>query len=80
MPGETETEAKLRAMWEHYKATGDMALDENFDPDIEWHLRTDLPDSRTLRGHDGVAQLYADWTEAFDDLQVRTRRDKRGRG
>jgi ketosteroid isomerase-like protein len=68
MPGESE--AKLRAMWARFKVTGDLGLDENFDPEIEWHLRADLPDSRTLRGHEEVTQLYADWTEAFEDLRL----------
>ncbi len=67
MPGETE--AKVRAIWARFKDTGDLGLD-NFDPEIEWHLRADLPDSRTLRGHQQIAQLYADWAEAFEDLQV----------
>ena len=68
MPGETE--ARLRAMWAHFKATGDPRLDEDFDPEVEWHLRADLPDSTTLRGHEGVKRLFADWTEAFEDLQI----------
>jgi ketosteroid isomerase-like protein len=68
MPGETE--ARLRAMWERFLASGDMALEENFDPEIEWHVRADTPDSRTLRGHEEVRQLYADWADAFDDLHV----------
>jgi ketosteroid isomerase-like protein len=68
MPGETE--ARLRAMWERFKATGDMGLDANFDPEVEWHLRADVPDSRTVRGHEEVMQLYADWTETFEDLQI----------
>jgi ketosteroid isomerase-like protein len=81
MPGELDTtegsphmagerEAKLRAMWARYKATGDPGFDENFDPEIEWHLRADLPDSRTLRGHEQVKQMFVDWTEAFEDLQT----------
>ena len=65
-----DTEAKLRAMWARYEVTGDMGLVENFDPEIEWHLRADVPDSRTLRGHEQVTQLYEDWTEAFDGFQI----------
>ena len=57
-------------MWAHFKDTGDLALAENMDPEVEWHLRADLPDSRTLRGHEQVEQLYAEWTETFDDLQL----------
>jgi ketosteroid isomerase-like protein len=65
-----EREAKLRAIWARYKATGDPRLDENFDPEIEWHLRADLPDSRTLHGLQQVEQLFAEWSEAFEDLQI----------
>lgn len=68
MPGGTE--AKLRAMWARFELTGDLGLEENFDPEIEWHLRADLPDSRTLRGHEEVKRLYADWNEAFEDLRL----------
>jgi ketosteroid isomerase-like protein len=65
----SEREARLRAMFASFNDIGDQGLD-NFDPQIEWHLRADLPDSRTLRGHGQVKQLYADWTEAFEGLQV----------
>jgi ketosteroid isomerase-like protein len=39
-------------------------------PDIAWHLRADLPDSRIRRGHEAVKQLNADWTEAFKNLHL----------
>lgn len=39
------------------------------DPDVEWHTRADLPDSATYRGHDGVAKLFSEWLESFDDLR-----------
>ncbi|HME02200.1 MAG TPA: nuclear transport factor 2 family protein [Solirubrobacteraceae bacterium] len=68
IPGETE--ARLRAIWARFKDTGDLGLAESFDPEIEWHLRADLPEPRTLRGHEQVAQLYAEWTETFEDLQL----------
>jgi ketosteroid isomerase-like protein len=64
-----EKEAKLRAVFERFNGAGELGL-ENFDPQIEWHLRADLPDSRTLRGHEQVEQLYAEWSEAFEDLQI----------
>ncbi len=65
----SEREARLRANFAGLNAAGNLGLD-NFDPEIEWHLRADLPDSRTLRGHQQIAQLYADWAEAFEDLQL----------
>lgn len=40
------------------------------DPEIEWHLRADLPDTRTLHGHEDVRRLTADWNEAFEDLRL----------
>jgi len=40
----------------------------NFDPEAEWHLRADLPDSTTLRGHEQITRNVAAWLEAFDDL------------
>jgi ketosteroid isomerase-like protein len=38
-------------------------------PEIQWHTRVDLPDSATYSGHEGVAKLVAEWSEAFEDLQ-----------
>ena len=65
----SEREALLRGLFARLNATGDAGFN-NLDPEIEWHLRADLPDSRTLRGHDQVRELYADWTGAFEDLQL----------
>jgi ketosteroid isomerase-like protein len=61
-------EAHVRAIWERYKLTGDPGFDDNFDPEIEWHLRADLPDSRTLRGHEQVKRMFAEWADAFEDF------------
>lgn len=65
----SDREALLRGLFARLNATGDAGFD-NFDPEIEWHLRADLPDSRTLRGHDQLRELYADWMGAFEDLQL----------
>jgi len=65
----SEREARLRTMFARFNGAGDLGLD-NFHPQIEWHLRADLPDSRTLRGHEQVKELYADWSAAFEDFQV----------
>jgi len=65
-----ETEERLRAIWARYRVTGDPQFDEIFDPDIEWHLRADLPDSRTLHGLEQVKRLFAEWLEAFDDFEI----------
>ena len=44
------------------------ALLEEFDPEIEWHTATDLPDSRVYRGHDGVVALIQEWDNLFGGL------------
>ena len=41
-----------------------------FHPEAEWTTRTDLPDSRTYRGREGVATLIAEWIDTFDDFLV----------
>jgi ketosteroid isomerase-like protein len=41
-----------------------------WDPEIEWHTRSDLPDSRTYRGRRDLARLMAEWIEAFDSLRM----------
>jgi ketosteroid isomerase-like protein len=59
----------VRANYESFNRTHEVGQDA-FHPDIEWHTRADLPDSGTHRGHDGVAQLFSSWVEAFEDLRV----------
>ncbi len=63
-----ENVEKLRAAYESAARTH--APDFDFlDPDVAWHTRADLPDSGTYRGHDGVAKLFSEWLESFDDLR-----------
>jgi ketosteroid isomerase-like protein len=38
--------------------------------DVAWHTALDLPDSGTYRGHDGIAELYAEWIDSFEDFRV----------
>src|SRR5262245_3859314 len=38
--------------------------------DVAWHTSRDLPDSATYRGHDGVAALYLEWIDSFEDFRV----------
>ncbi len=63
------SEARLRAWFDRFNRTQEPVL-EQLHPEIEWHLRADLPDSRTLRGHEAVEQLNADWAEAFESLHL----------
>jgi ketosteroid isomerase-like protein len=64
-----DREARIRAMFVRFNGTQAPVLDD-LDPEIEWHLRADLPDSRTLHGHEDVKQLVAEWTAAFEDFQT----------
>jgi ketosteroid isomerase-like protein len=64
-----QTEPLFRAWFGRFNETQEPQLDV-LHPDVEWHLRADLPDSRTLRGHEDVRRLNADWTEAFEDLRL----------
>jgi ketosteroid isomerase-like protein len=61
-------EEKVRAAYEAAARTRGPDFDF-LDPDIEWHTRADLPDAATYRGHDGVAKLFSEWSESFDDLR-----------
>jgi ketosteroid isomerase-like protein len=63
-----ENEQRLRAAYESAARVHGPDF-EFLDPEVEWHTRADLPDSATYRGHDGVAKLFAEWWESFDDLR-----------
>jgi len=43
-------------------------VEEAYHPEVEWHLRADLPDSRTLRGREEVLRLWTEWGDSFDDF------------
>jgi ketosteroid isomerase-like protein len=36
-------------------------------PEVEWHVRPDLPDSDIYRGHDGMRRLFATFDEVLDE-------------
>jgi uncharacterized protein len=40
-------------------------------PDVEWQVRSDLPDSKTYRGHDGIRNLLATFEEVMDEQWYR---------
>ena len=65
----TDAEAKVRAYFEHFNETRESQR-EALHPEIDWHIRADLPDSRTLRGYEDVRQRDADWKQAFGDLHL----------
>jgi ketosteroid isomerase-like protein len=62
-------EAKVRAYFERFNETRESQL-EALHPEIEWHIRADLPDSRTLCGYEDIKRRDADWKEAFGELHL----------
>ena len=37
-------------------------------PEIEWKVRTDLPDAQLYRGHDGIRELMSHFDEVMEDM------------
>ena len=64
---EENVEAVRRAFAAFNRRDMDAMLEE-FDPEIEWHTATDLPDSSVFRGHDGVGAFIQEWIDAFEGL------------
>jgi ketosteroid isomerase-like protein len=64
-----DAEAKVRAYFERFNETRESQL-EALHPEIEWHIRADLPNSRTLHGYDDIKRRDADWIQAFGDLRL----------
>jgi ketosteroid isomerase-like protein len=65
----TDAEAKVRAYFDRFNETHESQL-EALDPAIDWHIRADLPNSRTLHGYEDVKRRDADWIQAFEDLRL----------
>src|SRR5687767_4347740 len=59
----------VRRAYEHFNRTHAPAY-ELFDPNVEWHTASDLPDTGTHRGHSGVAALFSAWAGSFDDFRA----------
>jgi hypothetical protein len=57
----------VRGAGEAWQRGGIDAMLEFLDPDIEWRVRPDLPDSGTYRGHEGVRRLFARFEEMLED-------------
>jgi ketosteroid isomerase-like protein len=64
-----DAEAKVRAYFERFNETRESQL-EALHPAIDWHIRADLPGSRTLHGYEDVKRRDAEWIEAFGDLHL----------
>jgi ketosteroid isomerase-like protein len=65
-----------RALWIVFNsrsASGEAFLPDEllaFHPEVEWTMRTDLPDPQTYRGREELASVMAEWIAAFDDFHV----------
>jgi ketosteroid isomerase-like protein len=44
---------------------------ELFASDVEWEVRTDLPDADVYRGHDGLLRLAARFVDVVDEMWIR---------
>ena len=55
--------------YEHFNRTH-TPLYELLDPNAEWHTASDLPDTGTHRGHDGIAALFSEWVGSFEDFRA----------
>jgi ketosteroid isomerase-like protein len=64
-----DVEAKVRTYFDRFNEMRGSQL-EALHPAIDWHIRADLPDSRTLHGYEDVKQRDADWIQAFGDLHL----------
>ena len=68
-----EAVERIRRGYEAFNR-GDLAdAVKDLDPNIEWRIPFQLPDSppdETYRGHDGVMHFWASWRAAFDDFSV----------
>ena len=67
MPIDADT--KVRAFFERFNETRESQL-EALHPEINWHIRADLPGSRTLHGYEDIKRRDADWEQAFEALHL----------
>jgi ketosteroid isomerase-like protein len=65
----SDADAKVHTFFERFNETRESEL-QTLHPEIDWHIRADLPDSRTLYGYEDVKRRDADWRQAFSDLQL----------
>jgi uncharacterized protein len=60
----------IRQGFEAWSSGGVEPMLELADPDIEWTVRSDLPDAGVYRGHDGVRQLLGRFEEVLEDQWI----------
>ena len=60
---------RVRQAYESFAAGDIQAILDFLDPDVEWRMADDEPDSRTLRGHQQVLQLWAETVDTFESFR-----------
>ena len=58
----------VRAYFTARSQTGREGVFEFLSPDVVWQSRTDLPDTQTYTGHDGVRALFSRFREVMDGM------------
>ena len=58
----------VRAYFEARRERGREGVFAFLSPEIEWRARSDLPDTQTYLGHDGVRQLFGRFRDVLDDM------------
>jgi ketosteroid isomerase-like protein len=58
----------VRAYFEARREKGREGVFDFLSPGVEWEARSDLPDTETYIGHDGVRALFSRFREVMDDM------------
>jgi ketosteroid isomerase-like protein len=69
-----EVAAPLRGAIEAFNREGVEAALEYVDPEIEWWAPPEWLEDRLYRGHEGLRELAAFWTEQFGEYQLEPER------
>jgi ketosteroid isomerase-like protein len=68
-----EVVERIRRGYEAFNRGDLVGAAEGFDPNIEWRIPFQLPDSppdETYHGREGVIRFWETWRAAFDDFRV----------
>jgi ketosteroid isomerase-like protein len=60
----------VRNAWAAWQRDGPQALLESCDPEIEWTVTEDEPESGTFRGIEAVTELVRSWQQAFEEFRA----------
>ena len=58
----------VRAYFEARREKGREGVFDFLSPGIEWEARSDLPDTETYIGHDGVRALFSRFRDVMDEM------------